>query len=430
MPIASPSSPFAALLRRSKFASYDRSIGQVYSSFEGHLHRGNFGFKRPLPTRGRQAHIMVEAVDSREEQTEWRRADNEVQYMKMWDEVGITPTLDEHEAWASKLGPKAEVEWRMDSEFAVSDSEMDLDSNAHSSTLSELYGPISSATPNIHAMSDREFEQYITKLRKSRPAFAEYMKEITAKRVEKAEMEAGRVHNTQKPRRGKQASHATEFDSFWEISRRPARDHKIFLGSQTYKSYNSPDSHTIEQQPQQYAGLQYAKHPLLQSQLLNQPAPGRAITERDGSAMYISVTFAGNKALCEDNSAITSDTLEFRKLAQTGEQDHHAGVANFRFTRALLTNPAQVVGERPQPLRTSRLETIVKVEKDVDMEKSNTHWPGSPEYVGHTVARINSDTILSARKKTSVSYNRSGEPTQSVDVLHTLRDIMGNGRKS
>lgn len=224
--MTAPSSQFAALLRRSKFASYDPSIGQVYSSFDGHLHRGNFGLKRPLPIRGRQAHVTVRSVDSREEQTEWKGAENEAQFMKMWDDAGITPALKADGPWATKIGANAEVAWNMDSEFAPANGVAEN----QSATSRAAHGPTSSAVPNIHAMSDKEFAAYLDKLRQMRPDFASYLKELAARKAE---------------HRGTHAR--SEFSSFWEYSEKPSKDYRTFLGSQAYKTYNSPESRAIEQ---------------------------------------------------------------------------------------------------------------------------------------------------------------------------------------
>jgi len=172
--------------------------------------------------------------------------------------------------------------------------------------------------------------------------------------------------------------------------------------------------------------LHYAKHSPLQSQFLNKPRPGRAVLQPSPTGPWHGVVFAGNNALAVDTNAITTGFVDLKKLAQPGEQDPQAGVANFRLTRVVLNYPSQTVGERPEVLRMARVETQVSVEKDADMEKSNAHWPGSPEYVGHSVARIKADTILSPRKKQpAMPLGRHQDPVQAEDVLGTLRDIMG-----
>lgn len=343
---------------------------------------------------------MVDAVDSREEQTEWKNADNEAQYMRMWDEVGITPRLHDSGPWAGKLGPQGTVEWKVDSEFAPGQIEHRTKPKGNSVV------PVSAATPNIHAMSDKQFEAYLEKLRQSRPAFASYLKE--------------------KPQTSEKENAYTEFQSFWEYSRKPSSEHKNFLGSQAYKLYNSPGSRAVEQQPQTYGGLQYSKQSPLQSQLYNKPRPGRFIVEqRAGNGPWWGVVFAGNHATAADNSAVPTDHLDFKRLAQPGAHDPNAGVANFRLTNVTLYYPPQTVGQPPQPLRATSLETTVKVEKEVDMERSNAHRPGSREYVGHSSLKIKADTILSpVRKSPLMPLGRAPQPVQSADVLDTLRNIV------
>ena len=270
MAAASPISPFAAILRRSKFASYDPAIGQVYTSYGGHLHRGNWGLKRPLPLRRRDAHITVKAVDSKEEQTEWKPADAEARFAKMWDVVGITPEVSEAGRWHMKLGQTGQVVWKMDTEFASSEDNTSVGSQ---STVHPIYGPNSSAFPNIEAMSDREFKRYLDKLRKARPEFAEYLKLVSARRSREAARSSGK--------NDLDAPTDSEFTSFWESSfetqtslRSSSQDFKMFLGSRAHAAYNSPDSRVIEQQPQTYAGLTYAKSSPLQPLLLYLFPPG------------------------------------------------------------------------------------------------------------------------------------------------------------
>ncbi|KAH9981391.1 hypothetical protein BGW80DRAFT_1454278 [Lactifluus volemus] len=96
--ISPPSpSPFATLLRRSKFASYDPTIGQVYTTHHGNAHRGNWGFKRPLALRKRDKFISVQAIDSREQQTEWTPRESEARFIRRWEEVATEPSV--RDAW-------------------------------------------------------------------------------------------------------------------------------------------------------------------------------------------------------------------------------------------------------------------------------------------------------------------------------------------
>ncbi|GBE81860.1 hypothetical protein SCP_0402340 [Sparassis crispa] len=218
-----PSSQFAALLRQSKFASFDPAIAQAYTSYGGHAYRGNFGFKRPLPVRHRNATVFVHAVDSRQQQTEWKSAEQQRRWIQMWDEVGATPHVRGGSTWSNKLGPLGEIRWQVDSEFGSSDSGVD-----DRGVGAALTGK-STAVANINAMPEREFERYLEKLRKMRPAFREYLK----KHLEKEGR--GSVPTT-----------------LWEQSIKPRTDEylKDFRATQAYEEYKSPTATSIEQQPQ------------------------------------------------------------------------------------------------------------------------------------------------------------------------------------
>ena len=409
MATASSASQFSALLRRSKFASYDTTIGQVYTSHGGHLHRGNWGFKRPLPIRQRDASIMVNSVDSKEEQTEWKATTKESRFMRMWDEVGIKPQLDSNEGWARKLGAKQQLGWSMDTEFIDTP-----ESNAEADSASQIKGsarqPVSSAVPNIHAMSEKEFERYIAQLRQSRPAYLSFLKETASRKAQA---------NPTDP--------AGEFTSAWDSSFKPAKDHRLFLGSQAYKTYNSPDSRSIEQQPQYFAGLVYSNTPALQSHLLRKPKPAHVTV-----ASPASVSFAGFHADVANNNGVVNSAIMYQKIAQN-ERNYEEGVGRFQLKTVVFARPPHVVSKLPEGLSSTQIQASVVPEGASEMQRSNTHWPGSPAYVGHNPRKIKSDTILSTRS-TILTAKVLNTPTQqemvtSQNVLSTLGTMLANRPK-
>ena len=92
--VAGPS-PFGALLRRSKFATYDPKIGQVYASYGGHAHRGDWGIKRPLAKQRRGFYAKISAIDTNYEHTDWKGAHKEVRMMKTMEELNSVPRISE-----------------------------------------------------------------------------------------------------------------------------------------------------------------------------------------------------------------------------------------------------------------------------------------------------------------------------------------------
>lgn len=406
MAAANPSSQFAAILRRSKFASFDPTIGQVYTSYGGHLHRGNWGIKRPLPIRRRDAYITVNAVDSREEQTEWKAGDTEGRFAKMWDEVTFTPRLDNEGPWATKLGERAEVDWKLDTEF-VDSAEAREESRAQLEAEGSIYGPTSSAVPNIHAMSDKEFKRYIEKLRQSRHAFASYFKEVSIRKSQQT---------------GSQYS--PEFSSLWDSSWETSKtdqSHKKFLASQAHHAYNSPESRSIEQQPQTFAGLTYGKSSMLQDLILSKPKPGRVVSSNN-------VSFAGVRANGDFSSAVVSTQVDFSKLAKNGERDPEEGFGMFRLKSVTFSHGPQTVGKKPQGLASSQLRVIVVPDGAGDMQRSNTQWPGSPGYVGHNAKKVRTDTMLS-KAKPNVPSKAPEDKSSSKQVLSTLQGILVNSTR-
>ena len=431
---ATPSSPFAAILRRSKFATYDPSIAQVYASFGGHLHRGNWGLKRPLPIRRREAYVTVQSVDSKQEQTEWKRADSEARLMKMWDVVGITPQLQEDGPWEAKLGPTAVV-WKADSEFAGSGEEgRSYDITSRDS----LHGPSSSAVPNILAMSDKEFDRYLEQLRKARPEFAVFLKEISTRKAE----QSARILP------GGTAQETPEFTSFWDTSFTPVKDHKPFLESRAHQSYNSTGSRVIEQQPHTYAGLTYGKSSPLQSWLLNKPQPAHMISVEGPDSQVAS--FAGMLSRVQSKQS-SSQSISFKRLATDGNRNPQEGINMFRLSAAILSAPPTIVGPRAQGLDKASLSTTVAVDNGKDMSRSNAHPPGSREYIAYNTTTVMlSDSMLPREndkpnlkqpkrgsnlvevfQNRAIEGKRTGkQEMNSKMVLDTLQGILSASRKS
>ena len=398
MSVATPSSQFGAILRRSKFASFDPAIAQVYTSHGGHLHRGNWGLKRPLPIRRRDAHITVKAVDSREEQTEWKYGDAEGRFVKMWDEVGFTPSLVSQGPWATKLGALADVDWKLDTEFA----DASVEDMSHTAVQDPTYGPTSQAVPNIYAMSDKEFKRYLEKLRKSRPAFVSYLGAYPRKQ--------GAA--------GSQTS--AQFSSLWDSSRDPGRDHKMFFGSQAYHTYNSPESRSIEQQPQTYAGLTYGRSSPLQNYLLYKPKPGRILDR----TLVSRVSFAGVVVEADFSKTYVDSSVDFKQLAKSGERDPKEGFAMFRVKSFNFGHAPQTVGKVDQASGWTGYQVAV-APMAVEMDRTNTHLPGSPAYVAHSSRKIKADTLLAPRSKPRIPQVVAEEEKQSSEqVLRTLGSIL------
>lgn len=346
-----PPSQFAALLRRSKFASFDPQITQVYTAYDGYAARGNFGLKRPLALRRRNAHITVQAVDSREQQTVWRSAEQENRFIRMADEVGVTPKLKLASSWGWRVGSVGlEASFAVDSEFAPAPdaTKKTVEPNAEGEENAEDVGkkstvlgrPQSENLPNPEAMSIREYEKYLERMRQLRPAFRKFL-------IEKYGSTGA-----------------------FELSVRANEDYREFLKMHAYQQYHAPRPRVIEQQPHRFAGLTYTAPSYLQTTFTTKPQVGRRVGSTQTRQAGDVVAFAGVAATMSKG--------------QRGDDDSE--VTTYRFNEIHLRRPPATVGSHPSGLESAYMVAHVRVDSDKTTEghrRANEHVPGTKEYVAH-----------------------------------------------
>ncbi|KAH9005042.1 mitochondrial ribosomal protein subunit-domain-containing protein [Lactarius hatsudake] len=255
-------SPFAALLRRSKFASYDPSIGQVYTTHDGNAHRGNWGFKRPLALRKRDKFISVQAVDSPEQQTEWASRD-------AWEEVATEPHV------------------RDQPELAREGENGNIVDPAIQRQADEELGKRQwvASGPLVSSMNPRQFARYLDKLRQERPEFLSFLSE--------------EVQNQAKT--GSQHIVA-------------ATVRKRFLQRQSHTIYEAPDSRVIEQRPHRNGGLSYARTSQLTHFFTTSEEPGRFVEMEtlDAARPSLRASFAGMAAKLKTSASHHNIGSKFR----------------------------------------------------------------------------------------------------------------------
>ncbi|KAG2067491.1 hypothetical protein BDR04DRAFT_1104898 [Suillus decipiens] len=355
-------SPFATLFKRSKFSSFDPRIAQVYTTHGGDAHRGNWGFKRPLPIRRRGAYITVKAVDSLEQQTEWNSAEPQAMWMKNWDELQINPTSEE-----SRRG-SGEVSGDMvDSEYAPMRTD-----------------PISwrsSAVPNIRAMSNLEFKKYVAHIRRKREHFFEYQKmkaEALKKQKEMKEIEEG-ASNEMKADPYKRSS----------ISRRSPKEKKAppeklrtdyslddFAKWESKGIREHPRSRSLESVPHRSAGLHYSHFSPLQTYLSTKEHKGRLVEEVKGDrgkALYFVASYAGMGTIVQQRNKGLGNVMMWGDASKTG-------VTKLRPESVLLEKAPEVVYKR-QGLKAAKLSMTAFANDVQSHTQSNTHRPGSLEYI-------------------------------------------------
>lgn len=404
--VTQPASPFAALLRRSKFAAHDPGIKQVYTAYGGDAYRGNFGLKRPVPLRKRQPFITVDAVDSRQSQTVWKNAVQPARFIQMWDEVSIPLKSAPSSAWHVRLGYSENLTWKADSEFGGNkyeppsppqaeaakgaegeaevvraEAELGLgeksveagDSEAQSAmeqmaALEKTAEEVGLDTPivdtdNVHAMSDGEFQTYLTKLRELRPKFKRF--------VEVGEA----ILNPHHPR------------SLYQFSQTSHNLYRLFLSAQAHFKYNSPDSLLIQQQPHLNAGLTYPAMSKLQNMFYRKPMPGRIVNRRptpDRRVAFNTVSFAG--LVAQSTSSIDDHIgIDWANMARTGERDPSQGVSAFRIHSAGVYAGPTIVGEKrnPSAMKGASMYAMLQDKDEPEFHVGNPHRPGTVDYIKH-----------------------------------------------
>jgi Mitochondrial ribosomal protein subunit len=337
---------FPTLLRHSKFASYDSAIAQVYTTYGGNAHRGNWGFKRPLPLRTRNPFITVEAIDTKYQQTEWSNAFQKTRFIRRWNELGVDVIRTR----------TADTPWLADSEFSSKDN---------ITKPRYLEGMRAAAIPNIAAMTTKEFTRYIEKLRSLRPQFKQYLRTTLANYPNRRDM------------------------SLFQLAQISETDyHKRFIAAQSISSYNEPGSQAIEPVPHRSGGLSYSHPTQLESMYTNpRTQPGfvlqKSIKLRDYNVNApMLASFAGLTAEIRSANEAAGRIPLFDPSTNIGINPERAreSVAQMRVVHPpKLIRLPNVVGRQPSVLADAKLS--VKVTAEPDFLRANPYVPGSTEYV-------------------------------------------------
>jgi Mitochondrial ribosomal protein subunit len=387
--VPSPS-PFATLLRRSQFASFDPKIGQVYTTHNGNAHRGNWGFKRPLALRKRDKFISVQAVDSPEQQTEWTPRESEARFIQRWGEVAATPQV--RNAW-EKLRMNSRPTHH--AELAKVDKSGNIVDPAVRRKVDECFGKRQyvASSPLVSAMGSRQFARYLEKLRRQRPEFLQFLSDQSA-----------HTRNPNAPTQVLVAPSAYEESALGsaEIVRRK------FLQRQSHTRFEAPDSRAIEQRPHHNGGLSYACSSQLTHFFTTHEEPGRFVDSQNPEGRTVTrASFAGMAA-----------------NLKTQVIDYDTG-SKFRIVEAVLRQAPNVVSAQPQGLDGAVIDVIVEDVGNIHMTRANPFSPGSRAYITH------SQTIVPPRSKRSVMISKpvprretSPEGNATKELLSTLRDII------
>ena len=416
---ATSPSPFATLLRRSRFASYDPKIRQVYTTFGGDSHRGNYGLKRPLALRTREPFITVASVDSLQQQTEWSYAEKEARWIRKVAEVSRVPEVIHGSSLWKKSGPDGKIPWEVDSDFALGAT--DPDAAPRLEKEFQRQGNI----PNINAMTSKQFQRYLEKLRTLRPAFREFLEAEQAKSVQ-----------TKGPK-GRSASppwkNKIKSSNLLEQSRYETDLHGTFLSRNMAQAINDPDSHILEQDVHPNGALAYTHLTDLEHYFWRKPLPGRVV----GGARTFVVSFAGINARLPLRKSEGIQPVDWRSLVERGA-DTGRGISKFRVSQTEVYRPPQVVGSKPGNTLDMDVKMWVTSHGRLDLVAANPNLPWTREYVSHVSdapitglrpSLTNPPTVKKKYELAESSKNQEAESQRLLESLYVLLDKQQQGPK-
>ncbi|KAJ7481100.1 hypothetical protein B0H11DRAFT_1863438 [Mycena galericulata] len=413
----SPASPFAQLLRNSRFATYDPQIRKTYYSPKQFVERGYWGLKRPITQRKKNSFVTIKQWEARQHYVEWDNAEDQVRFIRRIEELDARPGALGDSPWSRTLGP-ARDNWLVDSEFCPHEWEAPAkaevkDGAVEASPLPDI--PLSSlgnkgqgrygkeglrrapeaVIPNIESMSPSEFRRYIAKLRALRPAFKAYIKR-EEERQEKLLAEA-------KAKDDKTAAVLLEDPlknkSLCELAQFPgAVYHRRFLAQHTAEEYKTTNK--IQPQPHRNGALMYAHPTMLDTFFHTKRKPGIVLQTESSTgrfaqqrpnpvtpswsdsegAQYIAA-FAGIAA------TLSRPQAEGRQpLMRPGVDREHWAQA-VTLMRPVLLSPLmlhrvpRVVGPDAEGLDGVRVSLRVTARMTLeDPRQQNPYFPGSRQY--------------------------------------------------
>ncbi|KAF8643889.1 hypothetical protein AX16_008905 [Volvariella volvacea WC 439] len=442
-----PASPFAKLLRSSRFASYDPAIRQTYSAPPANAHRGDWGLKRPIALRRKNAFISLTNFESPAQFTEWNNAENQVRFIKRIDEMGTLPKVNTPSPWQRSLGV-AQTQWLLDSDFcpeedhtidggvaarhAEAQEAQSVVDESRIPTTTDLtglgtrgpgqYGANRTSdtrsgerhlTPNLEAMSRREFVRYLRKLRELRPAFKTHIEE------------AARKNSNLRDK------------SLYDLAQDPTvGHHQRFIEAQTAEEFKAAGSTKIAQQPHPNAALTYSHPSPIDSYFHTKPQPGwilhnfepKSYESRYAVRMHEPsyVTGYGGLIALASRKRTPGKIPLFDFNQEPGlnkSTSINKATAYLRpATRGLiLDTPPRVVGRNAQGLKAVRIAAEVVADEASAFSRSNPHTPGSEDYIAQDPAPRKPAVDFASERRKGASSKMAAKKVIRNKQEHTQR---------
>ncbi|KAJ7137878.1 hypothetical protein C8R44DRAFT_728078 [Mycena epipterygia] len=413
-----PASPFAQLLRQSRFATYDPAIRKTYYSPKQFVERGYWGLKRPITQRKKNSFVTIKQWEARQHYVEWDKAEDEVRFIRRIEELNVRPGALANTKWSATLGPAKNV-FLVDSEFCPHEWDPQLKENAESpkdlsldsvgtkgpggygkramssASRAGMPGAPSAVIPNVLAMAPAQFERYLAKLRTLRPAFVEYIqREADRQKAEKDRREALQAALGSSADLSPPGDDSLVGKTIVEVAQLPHSSyHRAFLAQRTEAEYKT--TNTIQPQPHRNGALLYSHPSPLDTFYRTKSKPGivlqgigntgRFTQEHDRKTEYIAA-FAGltatlSKQEAEGKVPLMSPGIERENWPKAVAEMRPISSGKNK-SAMMLFNVPRVVGQDAEGLNSVRLTLQVTARPGFDdMRRSNPYFPGSRLYI-------------------------------------------------
>ncbi|KAF9520003.1 hypothetical protein BS47DRAFT_1357744 [Hydnum rufescens UP504] len=403
-------SQFATLLRRSKFASYDPAIYQIYTSYGGHSARGDFGVKRPLPpaARTRSPNAFINNLDTRQHQTQWKDAEMQQKFVQRFDEIGapVKPVANSIQDDRSR---NAEGAWVIDSDYDSKELEIkDKD-------LSVLQ-PLTFMTP-------KDFKRSVAEARRLGPEFRDFVmrrQDEVIKGLQKGrpipKSDLYQLAQTSSPNGGDPSDEGMTQENVSKakenvVRRALSNVHRDFLAHRAKKRFATFGASTsIAPSVHPTGGLSYHHPSDLQTILTNPSVPGHVFIRPDPRRNTIPrqreleqkfsrfvVGIGGISSKIETTEVMTESTgsmakdnrvvpFNFFPKAELSDQERMGSKRSrrgrFRLEIAALHKAPTVVKEGTQEpdVDGTNLELNARAWMSVKQSRPNPYIPGTPPY--------------------------------------------------
>lgn len=290
------------LLRRTRVSTFDPAVRQVYQAPVAHSVRGDWGFKRPLPSswqasadapapqphEGALRYATVAQIDTQQGLTDWSESERDPLFRARWQETGArladrarrdvlgVSVAGDDDAYAAQ-GPRPRIAY----DAATRDGS--LPAHVVWGTHHARFADKPDALPNYNAMDERTFQRFLSQVRRQRGKFR---KALAAQRAEAAEL--ARLERLARQQPADEAP-APGID-LWTEARLPhaPQSAAAFLEEQAQSRLAAPASRAITA-PAHAApahplrGLQYAQPDSVYTYLLSAPVQGRAVMRVEDS---------------------------------------------------------------------------------------------------------------------------------------------------